>query len=1083
MRRYLFIPFCLAIALQGMAQTDISAYFLTNNEFNQEFNYGTELQGNVSGDVINEVYGWTNETTATYTVAGTFAYNTGVTFNGSSALPATGYEGLSDDGALGLTTGWGMELVYSQEVTLPQGTYRLCAAYYNVGTYTTGSSLLAWIPDDGTETSSDVSAFPVRTWTLDTLTFTLSETTSGKIRIGLATNEGTGSAYHAKVLVDYVRLLCVEIDKGELESTLSEAIGLYGDGTGLDAELLKAVIDAAQEVYDDADASITDIISLTQQLAEAILSYQYKNASDENPLDMTSHIVNPSFEEGSEGWENDGMLEQTNSIFIGKSGNIYMERWVSIGSQVPDVSIQQTVEGLPNGRYRLRAGVGNIQQMSSNSVVNRGENQTGVTLYADMYEVPVDTMMSQKELYFTVVDGQVTIGFKAEDATGNWICLDNFVLHYLGENTLEDYAAYLAHYAEYVRDNLLGGSLQTVVRQAAEAAIDEATAAASSDVLDEEAMVAAKEALDEAVEAIEVSASLYEALSEAIEYAEQVKGWYEDDEEKAAQMETAIGTAQEAMGNADLSDEELEAAVSALEAVTESVDKKIYTAQWQMGDVDDPDNTYYIGRTRQSKNWVLFWEKGYGENPKSFTCGSYTIDVDELLEHAEIAFDFYTDSLKFIEPGRSKTDTYKMVIRLRYEPTEWEASGSGVDDLIGLLTLTPWAATSRNWQTLYHEIGHCFQYQVHCDNGDQNGWMYAPGNGSGCAFWEQCAQWQAYKIMPDEQFTNEWFSGYLENVHKHILHETPRYNNYFVQDYWSYKHGMDFIGRLWNESRNPEDAVEAYIRITDITISEFNDEMYDCAARFATWDIPALEEYGASVIDSRPQPAMTDAGDNYWRISPSVAPENTGHNIIRLNAPLTETTVTACFEGLNQESGYRIKNPTYAEWRYGFVAYLYDGTRVYSDMGKATYSQPTDTIRFDCPSRCRRLYFVVSGGPKTYWRQVWDDDDSNDEQWPYQVKFGNTNRYGSSTLPDVTGVDEVDLDGTLPYVNVSGRTLYVGHLSQASEVRVITLSGVCIESRPAGQEDVSIVLEPGFYLVQVLDSNGRNLFVEKVIVR
>ena len=171
-----------------------------------------------------------------------------------------------------------------------------------------------------------------------------------------------------------------------------------------------------------------------------------------------------------------------------------------------------------------------------------------------------------------------------------------------------------------------------------------------------------------------------------------------------------------------------------------------------------------------------------------------------------------------------------MVIRLRYDPTAWEASGSGVDDLIGLLTLTPWAAPSRNWQTLYHEIGHCFQYQVHCDNGDRNGWMYEPGGGKGCAFWEQCAQWQAYKIMPADQFNNEWFDGYLQNVHKHILHESPRYNNYFIQDYWCYKHGMDFMGRLWNQSRNPEDAVEAYMRLTGITDSEFNDEMYDCAA-------------------------------------------------------------------------------------------------------------------------------------------------------------------------------------------------------------------------------------------------------------
>ena len=65
----------LASSLHGWAQVDISAYFLENHGFDTKFNYDARQTGNVSGDVINEVYGWTNETTATYTVAGTFAYN------------------------------------------------------------------------------------------------------------------------------------------------------------------------------------------------------------------------------------------------------------------------------------------------------------------------------------------------------------------------------------------------------------------------------------------------------------------------------------------------------------------------------------------------------------------------------------------------------------------------------------------------------------------------------------------------------------------------------------------------------------------------------------------------------------------------------------------------------------------------------------------------------------------------------------------------------------------------------------------------------------------------------------------------
>lgn len=1082
MKRFLFVSLCFATGLRCAAQSDVSSFFLTNNGFDTEFNYGADRTGNIAGNAINEVYGWTNENTATYTLAGTFAYNDGVTFNGSSALPASGFNG-SAGGALGLTTGWGNQLYYMQTVTLPRGTYRLCSAYYNVGTATDGNSLLAWMPNSGVSVASSVTAFPVKDWTADTLTFTLSAKTTGKIRVGFAANEGAGSDGHAKILVDYVKLICDDIDKSALKSALSVAKNAYGDGSGIYAAELKSVIDAAQAVYDDEDASAADILGRTGQLTEATQTYKYKNASAEKPLAMTARIVNPSFEKGTEGWENNGLALQTNTSFPGKAGSTYLERWVGIGSKVPDCNIRQTLENIPDGKYRMSAAVGNIQQKSGNSTVNAGEKQTGVTLFAGFYEEPVDTMKTAKKLYFTVVDGHVTIGFKAEDATGNWVCLDNFRLYYLGENTPEDYAAYLSHYAGYVRDKWLTRHMQAVVRQAADEVLENTAKVLSAEPIDEQAMADAKAALDNTVAAIEASSAIYEELVAAIEHAEQVRGWYENDEAKSARMEAAIGTAQAALDNPELTEAQIHSAALALENATKEVDKKVYTAEWSMGNVNDPENAYYIGRTRQSKNWILFWEKEYGENPSVFTCGSHTIDVDEVLRKADMAFDFYADSLKFIKRGNSKTDTYKMVIRLRYEPTEWEATGSGVDNLIGLLTLTPWAAPSRNWQTLFHEIGHCFQYQVHCDNGDQNGWMYAPGNGKGCAFWEQCAQWQAYKIMPGDQFNNEWFNGYLANVHKHILHEGPRYNNYFIQDYWSYKHGMDFMGKLWNGSRDPEDAVEAYIRLTGITASEFNDEMYDCAARFATWDIPSLEKYGAGKIDARPLPAMTLVDDNFWRIDPSVTPENTGHNIIKLNVPAGATTVSACFKGLRGVSGYHMRNASRAEWRYGFVAQLQDGSRVYGDMGKSTYRALEDTLHFSCPANCKRLYFVVSGGPKVYWRQVWDDNDLNDEQWPYQVKFGNTNRYGSANLPDVTGVDMVAAGREIPSVTVSGHTLHVGQSSSPVKVRVLTVAGACIKECTAGLSAVNIALPSGFSLVQVLASDGHHLVTKKVLVK
>ena len=159
MKRSLVTLSCLAASLCASAQTDISSFFLNNNGFDSGITYGAERTGNISGDVINNVEGWTNETEATYTVAGIFAYNPNLTFNSSYKLPAEGYDG-STGGALGLTTGWGMQLVYTQTVTLPKGTYHLTSAYYNAWNATAGKSLLAWLPETGTSVSSRKASFP-----------------------------------------------------------------------------------------------------------------------------------------------------------------------------------------------------------------------------------------------------------------------------------------------------------------------------------------------------------------------------------------------------------------------------------------------------------------------------------------------------------------------------------------------------------------------------------------------------------------------------------------------------------------------------------------------------------------------------------------------------------------------------------------------------------------------------------------------------------------------------------------------------------------------------------------------------------
>ncbi|MDL2241537.1 DUF6055 domain-containing protein [Bacteroidales bacterium OttesenSCG-928-L03] len=872
-----------------------------------------------------------------------------------------------------------------------------------------------------------------------------------------------------------------------LQETIDEAQAFYrADAQG--AEELLAAINLAQVCLTNGTSA--EILQAIADLQAAILAYRYANASPENPINMTHFITNPGFDSNeSTGWKGAGTINYNEVEFYQSTFDMY-----------------QSIEGLPAGKYILKAQ--GFERPKANDGGSAYRNGTE-TIYAYFYAQATDfaektapfnslykhtysgsdhrngyvdnmsgarTMLTNKNNYYEVSlpnilldeGATLTIGARSEfQQSGYWALFDNFRLEYAGAYDTEDLAASLIERINEAQ-NLLPRKIQTELRTTLTEAIQAAQATLSIDPLTFDGVAAAKASLDIVFQAAEESMNAYSNLQTVIAEA-TVKL---DELEKVSEIErlqTAITTATEAY-NSDLTVQKIDQAITALKSVMSAVGKKIYIANWSMGNVNDDNNAWNYSRSRQSKNWIIFWEKGFNDNPNKLVCGGSTVDVDWILAQAEQAFAFYADSLKFIKRGSSKTDTYKMVIRLRYS-TDWEASGSGVDNLIGLLTLTPWAAPSRSGQTLAHEVGHCFQYQVHCDNNDNNGWMYGFGSGAsgGNGFWEQCAQWQAYKIFPEEQFGNEWFSGYLSNAHKHILHEAPRYNNYFIQDYWTYRHGMDMIGRLWNQSKSPEDPVETYKRITGITQNEFNDEMYDCAARFATWDIPALKSYGANHINSRPTPAMTKVEDNYWRIDPSVCIENYGHNIIRLNAPTKASQVSVFFEGLRGVDGYRNIQPSQAGWRYGFVALLNNGERVYSDMGAASYKTAmTDTLHFGCPANCSRLWLVVSGAPSIHWKHPWDDNDTNDEQWPYQIKFNNTNRYGYTNI--VTDIQEAETDYIQIYA--SDNTLYINELPVNSLVNIHDITGRCLQQQTPNGESFSTTLPSGIYVVHVQSKQG-----------
>ena len=205
-------------------------------------------------------------------------------------------------------------------------------------------------------------------------------------------------------------------------------------------------------------------------------------------------------------------------------------------------------------------------------------------------------------------------------------------------------------------------------------------------------MASALTTLTSAIEAAEASRALYANLQARIDYAQKVLGWWQGESTKTTawnQLQTAISTANSQVTNYSLTDAQLQSAVTTLNTRISAVDKRIYCSGNACGsdsELQNPDSYWSYERSIQSKHWVLFWEKGYGTTVPSAVPG--------ILEKADQLFEFYANDLGYItiNQGTSKTDTYKMIIRLRYS-TDWEASGSGIDNVIGLLTLSNGAHT------------------------------------------------------------------------------------------------------------------------------------------------------------------------------------------------------------------------------------------------------------------------------------------------------------------------------------------------------------------------------------------------------
>ena len=470
-------------------------------------------------------------------------------------------------------------------------------------------------------------------------------------------------------------------------------------------------------------------------------------------------------------------------------------------------------------------------------------------------------------------------------------------------------------------------------------------------------------------------------------------------------------------------------------------------------DFTNENSTYCFQRSAESEHFVVFWAKGLKKQSNGNLTGgasSSVCNVNTLLSNAERIWQIYVNDLGFLVPGQSTTDDVKIEMFV-VNQAEWRADGSGVDGTVwtagtgttktpksqkvGLFHCNAWAASSN--VTVAHEIGHTFQYLVSADLGMTHGLNYVLGdNSKGNEWWEDCANWQAHKVYPAEQFSSNWSNN--QNMHHlNIIHEDARYNNCYYQDWWCQQHGLNTVGRVWREASKPEDPIQAYMRIFSLNDSTFADEQFEGYAHIAAMDIDSWKSYGQGLIGSEQQ-RLTDVPDvivqshlngekDWWVVQPDYCPQNYGYNANPLKVPTVGTVVTATFKGLVNATGYRSIYPERAGWRYGLVAYSSEGTRTYSPIGREADGEVSITI----PEKCTHLWFVVMGAPTKWWTHSWNENADDDEQWPYAVKFTGSDPYGANRTYEEYPADYARHDTT---VVINATLAYSG--SNYSSVRV-----------------------------------------------
>ena len=435
----------------------------------------------------------------------------------------------------------------------------------------------------------------------------------GKLTLGVYLENCTGNY----VCVDNFRLYYSEdadMLRPYCQIYIDEANSILTSGSSPERDELVAAI-ALMERYNSGELS-EGIGDAFQRLIDAIDAYKYSKASDSNPYDMTSKIINPSFESGVTGWTSDMVPQSNDGMGSYRDGALYLEKWEG-GSGISAYATN-IVNTVPSGHYTLKVAAHNILQS------NEYATQSGAYIYGETERVAVNRL-GEYTVKFTAVGG-AEIGFIAENATGNWVAIDNFRLYYRGKASLSELKSILQKQMQTAQ-SLVSQQMNASLKQDLQNAISMAQSANT-----EEDVNAAAAALKPAIAAAKPSIAAYSALLKVINEtqtaASQVSG-----SEGSAEMQEALGNAMAVYNNGS-------ATQAQMDEVAAELPNALFKYRVRNGSGTPPTvqthpviingSKIAVGRLTASGSDILECGFCWSENPDPTVFDNHCSDYDEF---------------------------------------------------------------------------------------------------------------------------------------------------------------------------------------------------------------------------------------------------------------------------------------------------------------------------------------------------------------------------------------------------------------------------------------------------------------------